>query len=81
MHLQGVRATGDFKKALYGLRVAPKLWQRHLVKVMTDLGFKQLVNELTMSVKKGQQGKTVCVVVSYVADLLLLGEDRELKML
>ncbi|CAI7748049.1 unnamed protein product [Closterium sp. NIES-54] len=64
------------QKSLYGVKQAPRLWQRYLHIVLTDLGFTQLPHDLGMY-RKESRGKFI-LLVPYVGDLLYNGDDTEL---
>ena len=60
------------RKAMYGLRSAPKAWQDHFAKVMATLGFRRLKSEPNVYVNP----ETGVIVLSYVDDLLYLGSTE-----
>eukprot|EP00439_Symbiodinium_sp_Y106_P028667 s6609_g3.t1 len=64
------------KKAVYGLRQAPKLWQEHFAEVMTTkLGFRSTFSlGLEMTVLRPR-----LYVLAYVDDLLVVGTDEMRK--
>ncbi|EAQ89508.1 hypothetical protein CHGG_06127 [Chaetomium globosum CBS 148.51] len=53
------------KKALYGLRKSPLLWQKELTATLTKLGFKALPHEPCMMIRKG------CLIFFYVDDIVV----------
>ena len=63
----------SLKKAMYGLRQAPKLWQEHFVEVMTSkLGFRRCKSDPNLYCH--ESGKFY--VLAYVHDLLVVGNDE-----
>ena len=64
------------KKAMYGLRQAPKLWQEHFAEVMTSkLGFRRCKSDPNLYCH--ESGKLY--VLAYVDDLLVVGTDEMRK--
>ena len=64
------------KKAMYGLRQAPKLWQEHFADVMiSKLGFRRCKSDPNLYCQ--ESGKLY--VVAYVDDLLVVGTDGNAK--
>ncbi|EAQ84318.1 hypothetical protein CHGG_10722 [Chaetomium globosum CBS 148.51] len=53
------------KKALYGLRKSPLLWQEELTATLTKLGFKALPHEPCLMIRKG------CLIFFYVDDIVV----------
>ena len=56
------------RKAMYGLRTAPKCWQNHLCSTLENLGLFRLVSDPNVYTNKRD-----IYVVAYVDDLLLIG--------
>ena len=56
-------------KALYGLRTAPKLWQRHLGATLASLQLQQLKSDRCVWVGNN------FAVLAYVDDLIVIGEQ------
>ena len=65
------------KKALYGLRRAPKLWQDHLTEILTTMGYKRLKVEPAIFVSEDGQ----IILLIHVDDLLAGGPRKRLKKL
>ena len=64
------------KRAMYGLRQAPKLWQEHFAEVMTSkLGFRRCKSDPNLYCHAS--GKLY--VLAYVDDLLVVGTDEMRK--
>ena len=64
------------KKAMYGLRQAPKLWQEHFAEVMTTkLGFRRCKSDPNLYCHESGR---LCVL-AYVDDLLVVGTDEMRK--
>jgi hypothetical protein len=59
------------KKALYGLRQAPRAWNAKLDKEMIALGFER--SKLEHAVYKRNSGKSFLIVGVYVDDLIISG--------
>eukprot|EP00439_Symbiodinium_sp_Y106_P005086 s6380_g1.t1 len=66
------------KKAMYGLRQAPKLWQEHFAEVMTTkLGFRRCKSDPNLYCHESGR----LYVLAYVDDLLVVGTDEMRKSL
>ena len=64
------------KKAMYGLRQAPKLWQEHFAEVMTTkLGFRRCKSDPNLYCHESSR----LYVLAYVDDLLVVGTDEMRK--
>jgi len=63
------------KKALYGLRQAPRAWNEKLNKVLSSLNFVKCSKEPALYRKQEQDG--LLLVAVYVDDLLVTGTNRE----
>eukprot|EP00971_Amphidinium_carterae_P223685 4438370-Amphidinium_carterae.2 len=63
-------------KALYGLKNSPKLWQTHLVRVMVDQ-FK--MSQLKSDACVFKNTSDSMFILSYVDDLLIIGEESEIN--
>ena len=72
-HLKKPGQVWRLKKALYGLRSAPRCWQEHAAGVLADLGWRRL--EVDASVYVLRKGKVMGLVVLYVDDILGAGEE------
>src|SRR3954471_6800709 len=59
------------RKALYGLRRSPLLWQTELTKTFRDLGFKELPQEPCVMIKGG------VIVFFYVDDIVFCFRKSE----
>ena len=59
------------KKALYGLKTFPKLWQQHLANKLEELGLRK--NKADPCIFMGEK----FLVMTYVDDLLIVGEQQE----
>ena len=59
------------KKALYGLKTSPKLWQQHLASKLEELGLRK--NKADPCIFMGEK----LLVMTYVDDLLIVGEQQE----
>ncbi|KAL7284388.1 hypothetical protein ACG7TL_001678, partial [Trametes sanguinea] len=65
------------KKAIYGLKQASRQWNLKIHKSLLDLGFTRTYSNAGVYVYRRQGGEKVTIVVLYVDDLLLLGDDRQ----
>ena len=59
------------RKALYGLKTSPKLWQQHLSSKLEELGLRK--NRADPCIFMGEK----LLVMTYVDDLLIVGEKQE----
>ena len=59
------------RKALYGLKTSPKLWQQHLSSKLEELGLRK--NRADPCMFMGEK----LLVMTYVDDLLIVGEKQE----
>ena len=67
--LSGRKCLWRLKKATYGLRQAPKLWQEHFAEVMTTkLGFRRCKSDPNLYCHESGQ----LYVLAYVDDLLVV---------
>lgn len=64
------------KKALYGLRQAPRAWYQELRSYLITLGFVNSVADTSLFIK--MTGGTVLYVLVYVDDMLITGSNRPL---
>ncbi len=62
-------------KAIYGLRISPRMWYLTMEKILKDFGLTQSTHEPCLFYKK-EKGKYVILTI-YVDDLLLTGTDNE----
>lgn len=64
------------KKALYGLRQAPRTWNIKLNQILRGLNFQRCSKE--PSLYRKEENKKLLVVVVYVDDLLVTGSSLQL---
>jgi hypothetical protein len=64
------------KRALYGLKQSPRVWNQMFDKKLTSLGAHRLDAETCLYVFKGEKGE-ICYLVVYVDDLLLAASSRK----
>ena len=69
------RTVYKLKKALYGLRQAPRAWNVKLNGILQELGFKRCSKE--PSLYRKDKKKHVLIVVVYVDDLLVTGSSYQ----
>ena len=65
------------RKALYGLRQAPRAWNAKLDATLKEMGFQQSAHEAAMY-RRGS-GRSVLLVGVYVDDLIIAGADAEVE--
>ena len=63
------------KKAIYGLKQASRQWNAKIHKSLLDLGFSRTYSDAGVYVYRRQGGDFTLIVVLYVDDLLLFGDD------
>ena len=64
------------KKALYGLKKAPRAWYSRIDDHLINLGFHKSLNEATLYVRS--EGINIIIISIYVDDLLVTGNNQEL---
>ncbi|GJZ45341.1 cysteine-rich receptor-like protein kinase 8 [Tanacetum coccineum] len=62
------------KKSIYGLKQAPRQWFFKLLSVLVEFGYTQYKTDYSLFVKK--EGSSFIVVLVYVDDLLITGNDQ-----
>ncbi|KAL7280847.1 hypothetical protein ACG7TL_005791 [Trametes sanguinea] len=65
------------KKAIYSLKQASRQWNLKIHKSLLDLSFTWTYSDAGVYVYRRQGGEKVTIVVLYVNDLLLLGDDQQ----
>ena len=65
------------KKSLYGLKQAPRQWYKKFDSFMMSHGYKRLVADQCVYVRRFQNDKFV-ILLLYVDDMLIVGEDRSM---
>lgn len=71
----GPRVACHLKKAIYGLRQAPRTWHTKLTKELTALGFKTSIADAGLFIHTEGNKKTYLLV--YVDDILIASKDME----
>lgn len=80
---QGYQKKGEehkvykLKKALYGLRQAPRAWYSKIEGYFLNEGFDKCTSEHTLFVKTGENG-LMLIVSLYVDDLIFTGNDNSM---
>ena len=74
---KGGENVGLLLKAMYGLRDAPKIWQRLVGKILGNLGFDAVVTSQCVYVNR----RTCILIVAHVDDFLCLGKKSLLHQL
>ncbi len=69
------RYVCKLKRAIYGLRISPRLWYLTMGKTLTDLGLKQSVHEPCLFYSINE--KRFVLLALYVDDLLITGTDGD----
>ena len=64
------------KRAMYGLKQAPALWQTHFAKTMISLGFHHCKTDLNLYCHSSKELYVLC----YVDDLLVCGNPERIKV-
>ncbi|PIL23572.1 hypothetical protein GSI_14885 [Ganoderma sinense ZZ0214-1] len=64
------------KKAIYGLKQASRQWNVKIHQSLLDLGFTRTYSDAGVYVYRQQRGNSITIVVLYVDDLLLFGDDK-----
>ena len=62
-------------KALYGLKQAPRAWYAKMDENLWKVGFQQSESDDTLYVH--QQGKNMVILVMYVDDLIITGNNDD----
>jgi hypothetical protein len=65
------------KRALYGLKLAPRAWYSRIEAYFLKEGFNKCPYEHTLFIKIGPEGK-ILIVCLYVDDLIFTGNDLEM---
>eukprot|EP00253_Pinus_taeda_P001774 PITA_01774 len=65
-----------FKKSLYGLKQASRAWYAKMDSFLLETGFSRCHSDNTIYAKK--VGKSLIILVLYVDDLILIGNDHNL---
>ena len=71
------RTLWKLKKALYGLKHSPKLWQQHFASVMEKNGFRRMKSDPNLYVHDSKQ----LYVLAYVDDLMFFGSQADVSTL
>ncbi|CAI7862624.1 unnamed protein product [Closterium sp. NIES-54] len=69
-------SVGKLKKSLYGIKQAPRLWQQHLNRKLTEVGFRQLPHDPGMY-RLDDKG-SYALLVAYVDDILYVSSSTSL---
>ena len=64
------------KKAIYGLKQASRQWNVKIHASLLDLGFVRTYSDAGIYVYRQQRGISVTIVILYVDDILLLGDNK-----
>jgi len=67
-------------KAIYGLKQSGREWNKELNNFLMNLGFKQLVSELCLYVKRSNSNIINCILGVYVNDILIAGKSKEINI-
>jgi len=67
-------------KAIYGLKQSGREWNKELNNFLMNLGFKQLVSELCLYVKRSNSNIINCILGVYVDDILIAGKSKEINI-
>ncbi|CAI7856386.1 unnamed protein product [Closterium sp. NIES-53] len=69
-------SVGKLKKSLYGIKQAPRLWQQHLNRKLTEVGFQQLPHDPGMYWLDDKG--SYALLVAYVDDILYVSSSTSL---
>ncbi|KAB5588095.1 Copia protein [Ceratobasidium theobromae] len=58
------------KKSMYGLRQAPRDWERHRTHLLEGIGFNRLMSETSVYTRR--EDHNIAIIASYVDDFLIL---------
>ena len=64
------------KKALYGLKLAPRAWYHRLDKYLQDKGFKRGTIDINLYIKT--EGNDLIIVLVYVDDIIFSSNNASL---
>ena len=65
------------KKAIYGLKHAPRSWYINIDSLFKRKGFMKIKNDSSLYIKKDKEGN-VCLISLYVDDLIITGGAYQL---
>ena len=71
------RILWKLRKALYGLKHGPKLWQQHLASVMEKNDFRRMKSDPNLYVHESKK----LYVLAYVDDLMFFGSSADVSTL
>ena len=66
---EGRRVVWRLRKAMYGLRSAPKSWQDHFAGVVMSIGMRRMKSDSSVFVSKN------CILMAYVDDIFISAES------
>ena len=67
------------KKALYGLKQAGRMWNEEITNYLKSIGFKQYKSDKCLFGKCNEENRLIELLTLYVDDILITGEDYEIK--
>ena len=70
---RGENVVWKLRKALYGLRSAPRSWQDHLCNVLKDIGWVRMTTDQSVFMIHGSGGQLQGIIVVYVDDIIAAG--------
>ena len=65
------------RKAMYGLKQSPRMWQQHFASVAASLGFERLKSDSNLYFQPERR----CYMLCYVDDLLIFGDKKTTEFL
>ena len=65
------------RKAMYGLKQSPRMWQQHFASVAASLGFERLKSDSNLYFHPERR----CYMLCYVDDLLIFGDKKTTEFL
>ena len=78
-----IRCSGNggvlwkLRKAMYGLKQSPRMWQQHFASVAASLGFERLKSDSNLYFHPERR----CYMLCYVDDLLIFGDKKTTEFL
>ncbi|VDB91614.1 unnamed protein product [Peniophora sp. CBMAI 1063] len=68
--------VAKLRKALYGLKQASRVWNEQIDAALKELGYARTYADTSIYVYRRQAGNTTCILVLYVDDMALMGNNR-----
>lgn len=75
VNIDSKRFVCKLKKALYGLKTAPKCWYNTVHRILTEMGFTRCEREPCLYIYR--KGELLIIILVYVDDMIICGNDSE----